>query len=452
MTGTLETPATLYDGLCSIRVRPGDTVLLRGGTYTGDWLATIAGTAEQRITVMPYQHEPVTIDGVFGLGRYVDLIDADILWTGWETRTSAQAGGSPTDIPMPLQWQVDLATGARLINCTVRDGAGGIQASGGAGGAVVYGNIINCNGHLGPDRPHGHGAYFANGGVLCTLEQNYFGRNFGWSIHLYSASYSNISDFLLKRNVVRGSNVMGPDNAPGELHNISYVENVAYRAVLKMAYSSAADADDLTFDDNYWHGSVEFKVWRSAVATGSTFIHYGVSPFVIRIKEPASFTPYTWDENAYYVPAGVGLRYSDAETDTDYTALADWQLASGLDATSTLHALPADPPADRVFVWANDFAAVSKRKAMIAIYNWSGADTVNVDLSAAGLVNGTQYKLMQAQDPFGDVVPFTYTAGQPLAVDMRAVSHSVAVPYAHNVALDTTTFPEFGCFVIELAL
>ena len=86
--------------------------------------------------------------------------------------------------------------------------------------------------------------------------------------------------------------------------------------------------------------------------------------------------------------------------------------------------------------------------AHIAIFNWDLSDSVNVDLTTVtGLNVGDAYKLHNAQDYYVDIVEGTVPANKIIAVDMRAVSHSVAVRTG-STAL-ATTFPNFGAFRLE---
>jgi len=101
---------------------------------------------------------------------------------------------------------------------------------------------------------------------------------------------------------------------------------------------------------------------------------------------------------------------------------------------------------NQVFVRANDYDA---NRANITIYNQVAADSVAVDVSSVFAV-GDVLTVANVQDYFVDAQTLTVAEDGTIAVDMRAISHTVAIPVG-MVAAPATTFPAFGCFVIEAA-
>src|SRR5438445_11015133 len=63
--GTRDRPWDLATALSGGRgrVQPGDTIWLRGGTYTGNFDGTLTGTSAAPIVVRQYPGERATIDG-----------------------------------------------------------------------------------------------------------------------------------------------------------------------------------------------------------------------------------------------------------------------------------------------------------------------------------------------------------------------------------------------------
>src|SRR2546430_15149648 len=63
--GTRDRPWDLATALSGGRgrVQPGDTIWLRGGTYTGNFDGTLTGTSTAPIVVRQYPGERATIDG-----------------------------------------------------------------------------------------------------------------------------------------------------------------------------------------------------------------------------------------------------------------------------------------------------------------------------------------------------------------------------------------------------
>lgn len=81
----------------------------------------------------------------------------------------------------------------------------------------------------------------------------------------------------------------------------------------------------------------------------------------------------------------------------------------------------------------------------VAIFNQANAASVSVNLGAMGLTNGVTYKLRNAQNYLNEWISFTYNGS---AVNVPMSGWTVAVPIAAASALDVTTFPTFGVFVV----
>lgn len=81
----------------------------------------------------------------------------------------------------------------------------------------------------------------------------------------------------------------------------------------------------------------------------------------------------------------------------------------------------------------------------VAVYNETGANTVNVDVSAY-FSNGDQVTVRNTQDYQNDIQTVV-VAGGNVAVDMQAANHTVETPVQWTAP--ATTFPDFGAFVIE---
>ncbi len=63
-TGTITNPWALQTALSQpSAVHPGDTIWLRGGTYSGDYTSYLTGTSSQPIVVRQYPGEWATLDG-----------------------------------------------------------------------------------------------------------------------------------------------------------------------------------------------------------------------------------------------------------------------------------------------------------------------------------------------------------------------------------------------------
>jgi len=98
---------------------------------------------------------------------------------------------------------------------------------------------------------------------------------------------------------------------------------------------------------------------------------------------------------------------------------------------------------NQVFVRGNDYDV---NRANITIYNQAQANTVQVNVSSV-LNAGDSYRLRNVQDYFVDIQTGTVAQDGTITVDMQASNRSVQAPVQWTAP--ATTFPDFGCFVLE---
>ncbi len=166
-TGTITNPWALATALAQpAAVHAGDTIWLRGGTYTGNFTSYLTGTPSLPIVVRQYPGERATLNG---------NVNASLSGSGAPVLTVLRSGGytwywgfevtnsSPvrTDTNPCTHCRGDgidvFATGTKIINCVVHDTGQGIGFWSAAGNSEVYGNLVYYNGYWGPDGGHGHG-------------------------------------------------------------------------------------------------------------------------------------------------------------------------------------------------------------------------------------------------------------------------------------------------------
>lgn len=97
---------------------------------------------------------------------------------------------------------------------------------------------------------------------------------------------------------------------------------------------------------------------------------------------------------------------------------------------------------NRVFLRPNQY---EPNRANLVVYNEAQVDTVEMDISAI-YANGTQVQARNVQDYFSDIQILTVTNGK-ITVNMQAINRTVAVPIGWTAP--ATTFPQFGCFVLN---
>jgi hypothetical protein len=152
-TGTTDDPwdlATALQGGHGNTIQPGDTVWLRGGTYSGSFRTDLQGTAAAPIVFRQYPGERATIDGSLRTdGAYLTF------W-GFEIMQSR-----------PLQvvdrvLEANTANG-RFINLVLHDaGFSGVDMAADAGPSRLYGSIVYNNGWRDIDRRVCHERYRGN--------------------------------------------------------------------------------------------------------------------------------------------------------------------------------------------------------------------------------------------------------------------------------------------------
>lgn len=449
--GTINNPMSLTAGLGGDGfnfAQPGDTIYLRGGTYSGMFTSYLNGTAENPITVMPYNNEHVVIDGDFsGGGQYIRFVDIEFTSTYWSNYQRIYTGDYPTS-DVALTGCEITGLGNAFINCTFHD----CFLLGVWGNAkLLYGSITYNHGLFHSGTPYGHSCYFQNdkstGRKL--LKHNVFGRSANCGAHGYATGAAlEAIDFVENVLLPNNTHLIGSQKADAD---IVFTGNHSWSAVV-IGYG-AHDKTLLTMTGNILYNpnsyAVQINKWISGEISGNVFVTGtpgGADKDIIMRVKPAGVSALTVDNNTYYSRSGKAACFGDDGQPVPWKTLAQWQAEYGYDLNSTID-LTGASPADSVHVYPNEYEAISKRKGMIVIHNWTEAESVMVDLSTIAIDAGQSYRLMQAQDPLVDMLIAVMPESKQISIDMRAVSHTVA-----GVAGWTDpaqTFPAFGAFVIE---
>jgi len=209
-TGSDENPGTVGSPWLTLRhavsrLRPGDTLYLRGGTYTGfdntvdsqtgpvpsgtTWsnAVTIASYRGERATIRP----PNNISAVrLTTGAPAYLIFADLTIDMAESEVGADATGV----------FVDGGHHIRLLRLDVANSKTfGVGFSENSEFNEVISSKIHDSGYAGSDITIGHGLYISGGNNL--FEDNDVYDNQGYGMHLYN----NHGPFSVRRNTVRNN-------------------------------------------------------------------------------------------------------------------------------------------------------------------------------------------------------------------------------------------------------
>ncbi len=416
-TGTISSPWDLQTALSHPgAVQPGDTIWLRGGTYTGNFTSSLKGTAKAPIVVRQYPGERATLDGnvnpsVLGSNKHVLTVNGAYTWYwGFEVTDSNPnrynpTPGRPADLRNPGVgvW----GPGTKIINLVIHDTGQGMSPTSVATDSEYYGNIIYYNGWNAPDRGHGHGIYAQNGsGGSKLIKHNVMFNQFGgYSIHAYGSKLAAFQNSTVAENVaIRDTILIGGDGG-FKISGSQLVGNYSWEAGAVVGYYSQA-YDPFLARNNY-------LVKRSA----------------------DTFTPPALNNGArtgFTLTGNTIVGYLDGFSASDYPDNTYY--------LSTSHGVGPVPATNLVAILPN---AYEPGRATVVVYNWQGSATQAVDLT--GVVSpGAAYEIRNAQNFYGSsVISGKYTGG---SVTLPMTGLTPATPVGH--AAPPSTGPAFAAFVV----
>jgi hypothetical protein len=338
--GTLTNPMEITTALAWENIEPGHNVYVLPGVYTGDFVSLLAGTAEQPITIRSYNSGRSILGGAFVVnGSDVIIRDMEICYSGWATRESAQAGGTPTDIPYTKTLTIN-APRVKFINCIIHDLAGlGLWAV--ATAAEFYGNVIYGLGWLGTDRGHGHSLYTQNNaGTTKTIKHNIMLNSFGWGVHAYSSNGNGVQDLDIIENtcfnagaltVTPKPNILvGPDSGTSGA-NINLTGNMTYNGSYGIQFFGGG-ATGVTLVNNYCPDTIdgtytatsESGNYESAAVGNQVFLHantYDANRANLTIYNQAAANTVQVDVSALFGVSGTVKAYNVQDYFTDIQTL-----------------------------------------------------------------------------------------------------------------------------------
>lgn len=257
--GTLQAPWSIETAFSSQRIRPGQTLCLRGGTYRAGvrrpFKTVLNGTPDRPVKVRSFPGEHAVLDGsnisptfaytprqgptnVFTLvvaGAHTWIMDVEITSSSVETRQeTVMDGRGPT-----LSRGRGLAMtgrGSKLINSLVHNtGSSGIFISGNppvdAPGAEVYGCLFWDNGWQYPEKMRGRGgghAFYLDGNDDPTapkrIADTFIGANFGdFGLQIVGGP----NGFVIENNIIARRSLVGSNAS-----NVVFRNNMWWRAGL----------------------------------------------------------------------------------------------------------------------------------------------------------------------------------------------------------------------------
>lgn len=321
---TVLNPVSFANLLLSHNIIPGDTLLLRAGTYSGDYvLPYIAGTEALPITIKPYNGETVIFDGSLTVGNYVRLYDLNF--------TDARID---RHIYTPGIYATGL--GFHMHGCIVSDiHNSGLSWYGYGVGEVSENIFLNNGGRNGDESGHGHALYTHNAaGGAHLIARNLFFDQFGtYALHIYSAGSNGLKDYTVEDNITCGQ----PTHTGGGLGltDFIYRRNIQYGSYIQQGrYSGSHKNINGQIKDNVTFDLVSYSVnadctyeWENLVESGN--IAYGGEPsnragYVV-VSNPAVWTrviPFSKSER-WAASVAIYNRESAETVSVDFTGLAN---------------------------------------------------------------------------------------------------------------------------------
>ena len=437
-------------------VQPGDTVWLRGGTYTSasPLISTLVGTPSAPVVVRQYPGERAILDAR-GATSPTSRGDFFTAAGNYSTFWGFEVTDSDPDRTTDTRANLIIANASHLkfINLIVHDGGIGFYTFSEPVDIEIYGCLAYNNGWQQTLFGNGHGIYAKSTTGPVLLRENITFNQFGYGIHIFTiAGPDGLTNIHAEGNVSfnNGSVSTDPANTPSAnilfggsepVRNGTLVDNMTYFSPnvgvhnLMLGYNST-DNQDLTVRNNYAVGGLllaEVRSWQSLIMTDNSL--FGATSDMIWLRD--SLSPgFQLANNRYYRdPNSDSWGYIN----TDYH-FPTWQQVAGVGATDRV--VTSDPAEPKVFLRPNRY---EPGRANLIIYDWTRQATVPVDLS--GIVRvGDHYDVHNVQDFFGAPVLSGTYAGGPVDVPMAGVTP--VAPIGSSPTPPPQTGPDFGVFVV----
>jgi hypothetical protein len=411
-TGTLANPWRLQTALSQpAAVHPGDTIWLRGGTYTGSYDSFLTGATGNPIVVRSYSGELARLDGAGVTGSIVTIEGAHVVYRDFEVMSSSNPNPNGGQGSRPQGFQV-IGADNKLVNLLVHDTGQGFGFWEAAVDSEISGSLIYYNGNSQLD----HGIYTQNLSGTKRIMNNVIFRNYGFGIHAYtSGAHLNNYDIegnasfdngkLNASNPYKSNYLLGAGNAaasscsssPQVAQNPKFIGNLSYHP---------RGMGGRQMDLGYSTGSCN-PIATGNYLVGDTTVDLGPAFGVIAITG-----------NTFYGPV------------SGFTA-AEYPVNTYLSSR---------PSTTKVFVLPNLY---EPGRANIVVYNWGNQSTVNVDVSAV-LGAGSNFEVRNAQNFSGAPVLTGRFSGAPLVLPLTGLTNAAPVGQA-------TPAPnsEFNVFVLR---
>ena len=459
--GSAARPWNLQTGLNGGggKIRAGDTLWLRGGTYAGAFSSNLNGTAAAPIVVRQYPGERATIDGGQTATSGTDILTVNGSYTwywGFEVMSSYTQRNDPNaGTGTPLRGDgvyINNAHDLKLINLIVHDMGHGTYTEDAAHNIEIYGWIIYNGGTQSSARSDGHGIYIKNdGNGWKVARDNVIFNQFGFGIHGYAESGTHLLNLVFDGNVLFNngtpSNYDNPNMQLGGTvvaDNDSVTNNVAYYSPgvstslgnIRIGYNSLQNGTAV-LANNYLIGgtrTLDVGYWTN-LGVRSNLI---VAPSMAVVQhDGSSASTESWTGDTHYRdPTAQAWQLGGSNL-----TFANWQSRMG----ATDQATTGTPTGPVVVIRPNRY---ERGRALVAIYNPTQQGTVSVDLSGV-LAVGAQYQVRNVQDIFGAPVVSGTFGGGSISIPMSGVAPPQPIGGSFKPVIKTGPF--FDAFIVTSA-
>lgn len=445
-------------------VHPGDTIWVHGGTYSGQFVSNLTGTAVAPVILRAFPGERAIIDGRFAIaGQYAYYWGLEVMFSD-PNRVTTIAGSDPGDLPR--QNNTVFVTGPfnKIINLVAHDLGDGLFSGVSAEGVEIYGSVFYNNGWIGPDRGHGHNVYLQNQNATKVVMDNVLFNSFSSGLHIYGSDAAFIQNFDIEGNTIFNSgdpsaaifgtsfDVENWGGAIGHFAHTVYRGNNFYHrngTDINVRFNVAGNlpGEDLEFSGNIVHGQVSFNEMKHYVITSNKFTS-GTDPLsgqnvLIGLRIPAGepYSAHTWNNNQYAVPSlssqdpfyvvnGSGVSYK----------FPGWQSSTGYDNASGFVSGQFASP--EVVIRANKYES---GRALITCWNWTGAANMSVDLSGV-LKVGDNYQIHHVFDLFGTPILSGVYGGGSISLPQQVLSPPAPIGYKQSPSMPDN---RFNIFIVQ---
>lgn len=420
-TVTVTNTAQLEAALGGTGVTAGDTVVIRGGTYSNlTWTVGVGGTAGNLITWSNSLGEVAKIDGQM---RFADK--GYHRFVGLEFYDSNKS--NRVDNPALHFDDQSTAGGNEWLDCYFHD-MGNVW-SGTTGKGTIRGCVILYPGKTTLD----HVLYPMQAGTV------FAGNILGW----HADTALNLGGGILSNNIVFGGGMVISNSARDFMPSLSAtIQSNSFWNPNPEIWKNVSHEGDVTLIGNTMHASAG-PIYNFASATLTSLwnvvimnhasLHYPAMTY-------AATNTGLINSNSYYSQSHTPVVI---EKDNVRRSFAEWQSENApYDANSTATASSA-PTVSTANVYTNGTG-----KAHIAVYNWGGSNNVSVDVSGI-YTNGQSVRLINAQNYAAGAFSTGTVSAASIALPMTNLTVQAAAYWVPTYQPQAEATNEFAAFVVE---